>query len=77
MLNALKAMVDNAVDFFYPSESSSKARTSRQVSRPPCEDVPIFLEEFDEREFQIGVQTIAYMSNLSRLLRGQWDCLAQ
>jgi hypothetical protein len=26
-------------------------RDSRHVSRLPCKNVPIFLEEFDEREF--------------------------
>jgi hypothetical protein len=30
-------------------------RNSRHVSRLPCEDVPIFLEEFDEREFLFGI----------------------
>jgi hypothetical protein len=45
-------------------------RNSRHVSRLPCEGVPIFLEEFDEREFLFGIQIVAYMSNLGRL-RGQ------
>jgi hypothetical protein len=31
------------------------SRNSRHVSRLPCEDVPIFLEEFDERKFIFGV----------------------
>jgi hypothetical protein len=30
------------------------SRDSRHVSRIPCEDVPIFLEELDEREFYFG-----------------------
>jgi hypothetical protein len=51
-------------------------RNSRHVSRP-CEDVPIFLEEFEEREFLIGIQTIAYMSDLGRLLHGQWNGFAE
>jgi hypothetical protein len=50
---------------------------SRHVSRLPCEDVPIFLKEFDECEFLFRIQTIAYVSNLGRLLRGQWNCLAE
>jgi hypothetical protein len=29
-------------------------RNSRHISRLPCEDIPIFLEEYDEREFQFG-----------------------
>jgi hypothetical protein len=29
-------------------------RDSRHVSKLPCEDVPIFLDEFDEREFLLG-----------------------
>jgi hypothetical protein len=45
-------------------------RNSRHVSRLPCEDVPIFLKEFDEREFLFGVQVIAHMSNLGVLLHG-------
>jgi hypothetical protein len=34
-------------------------RNSRHVSRLPCKDVPIFLEEFGEREFLFGIQIIA------------------
>jgi hypothetical protein len=52
-------------------------RDSRHVSRLPCEDIPIFLEEFDKHEFLFGIQTIAYMSHLERFLRGQWGCLAE
>jgi hypothetical protein len=52
-------------------------RNSKHVSRLPCVDVPIFMEEFKEREFLFGIQTIAYMSNLGRLLCGQWNCLAE
>jgi hypothetical protein len=43
-------------------------RNSRHISRLSCEDVPIFLEEFDKHEFLFGSQTVAYMSNLGRLL---------
>jgi hypothetical protein len=46
-------------------------QTSRLVSRLLCEDVSIFLEEFDEREFLFGIQTIAYVSGLGRLLHRQ------
>jgi hypothetical protein len=46
-------------------------RDSRHVSRLPCKDVPIFLEEFDEREFLFGIQCVAYVSNIGRLLRRQ------
>jgi hypothetical protein len=52
-------------------------RNSSHLSRLPCEDAPIFLEEFDEREFLFGVQIVAYVSNLGRLLRGQWDSFAE
>jgi hypothetical protein len=45
-------------------------RNSRHVSRLPCEDASIFLEEFDEREFLFGIQTIAYVSDRARLLHG-------
>jgi hypothetical protein len=52
-------------------------RNSRHVSRLSCEDVPIFLEKFDEREFLFVVQIIAYVSNLGRLLHGQRDYFAE
>jgi hypothetical protein len=52
-------------------------RNSRHLSRLPCEDAPIFLEEFDEREFLFVVQIVAYVSNLGRLLRGQQDSFAE
>jgi hypothetical protein len=52
-------------------------RNSRHVSRLPCEDVPIFLEEFDECEFLFRIQTIAYVSNLGRLLYGQRNHLPE
>jgi hypothetical protein len=51
------------------------SRNSRHVSRLPCEDVPIFLEKFDEREFLFGIQIVAYVSNLGRFIRGQWNHL--
>jgi hypothetical protein len=41
-------------------------RDSQHVNRLPCKDVPIFLEEFDEREFLFGIWTVAYMSHLRR-----------
>jgi hypothetical protein len=43
-------------------------RDSRHVSRLPCEDVLIFLEEFDECEFLFGVQIITHVSNLGGFL---------
>jgi hypothetical protein len=52
-------------------------RNSRYVSKLSCKDAPIFLEEFDEREFLFRVQIIAYVSNLGRLLRGQQDSFAE
>jgi hypothetical protein len=52
-------------------------RNSRYVNRLPCKDVPILLEEFDEHEFLFGVQIIAYVSNLGRLLHGQQDSFAE
>jgi hypothetical protein len=48
-------------------------RDSQLVSRLPCKDVPIFLEEFDEREFLFGIQGVAYVSNLGRFLHRQRD----
>jgi hypothetical protein len=34
-----------------------------------CKDVSIFLEEFDEREFLFGIQTIPHMSDLEGLIQ--------
>jgi hypothetical protein len=48
-------------------------RNTRHVSRLPCEDVPIFLDEFDEREFLFGIQTIPHMNNLGGLISVEWD----
>jgi hypothetical protein len=48
-------------------------RDSWHVIRLPCEDVPIFLEEFDAREFLFRIQVITHVSNLGRFLRGQGD----
>jgi hypothetical protein len=52
-------------------------RNSRHVSRLPYEDVSIFLEEFDEREFLFGIHIVAYLSNIGRLLRRQRNHLAE
>jgi hypothetical protein len=52
-------------------------RNSRHVSRLPSEDVPIFLEEFGEREFLFGIQIVAYVTSLGRFLRGQRNRLAE
>jgi hypothetical protein len=43
-------------------------RDCKYVSRLPCKDVPIFLEEFDEREFLFRLHTIPHMSNLGGLI---------
>jgi hypothetical protein len=50
---------------------------SRHVSRLPCEGVPIFLEEFDEREFLFRIQIVTYVSNLGRFHHGQRNRLAK
>jgi hypothetical protein len=42
-LNALKAMVDNAVAFFYPGESSSKACTPQMLDSLPVRSQEIML----------------------------------
>jgi hypothetical protein len=52
-------------------------RDSRHVSRLPCKDVHVLLEEFDKREFLFGFQCVAYVSNLGRLLPRQWYLLAE
>jgi hypothetical protein len=43
-------------------------RNSRHVSWLPSDDVPSFLEEFDEHKFLFGVQTIPHVSNLIKLI---------
>jgi hypothetical protein len=43
-------------------------RNSRHGIMLPCEDVPIFLEKFDEHELLFGVQIITHMSNLRGFL---------
>jgi hypothetical protein len=52
-------------------------RDSWHVSRLPCEDIPIFLEEFDEHEFLFGIQGVAYVSNHGRFLRRQQNLFAE
>jgi hypothetical protein len=53
------------------------SRNSWHVSKLSCEDIPIFLEEFDEQEFLFRIQTIPHMSDLGGLIRGQHNCLAE
>jgi hypothetical protein len=48
-------------------------RNSWHVSGLPCEDVPIFLEKFDEREFLFAIQIVSHVSNLGGLTREQLD----
>jgi hypothetical protein len=52
-------------------------RGSRHVHRFACKDVPIFLEEFDEREFLFGIQRVAYVGNLGRFFRRHWYLLVE
>jgi hypothetical protein len=52
-------------------------RNSKHVSRLPHEDVPIFMEEFDDREFLFGIEIFAYVSNLGRLLHRQQNRLTE
>jgi hypothetical protein len=52
-------------------------RNSRHISRLPCGDVPIFLGEFDEREFLFGIYTIFHTSNLGGLIQRLWDHLVE
>jgi hypothetical protein len=50
---------------------------SRHANRLPCEDVPIFLEEFDEWDFLFGIQIIVDVSNLGWFLCGKRNHLAE
>jgi hypothetical protein len=53
------------------------SRNSWHVNGLPCEDVPIFLEEFDDRKFLFGIQIVSHMSNLGGLTREQRDGLVE
>jgi hypothetical protein len=52
-------------------------RNSKHVSRLPCEGVPIFMEEFDERKLLFGIQIVADVRNLGRPLHGQRNHLVE
>jgi hypothetical protein len=52
-------------------------RNSRHVSELPCEDVPIFLEEFDESEFLFGIQIVSHMSDFGGVTGRKRNCLAE
>jgi hypothetical protein len=52
-------------------------RNSRHINKLPCEDIPIFLEEFDESEFLFRIQVVPHMDDLRGLARGQRDGLAE
>jgi hypothetical protein len=43
-------------------------RNSRHVSRLPCENISILLEEFDECEFLFRIQIIPHMRDLGGLI---------
>jgi hypothetical protein len=42
-----------------------------------CEEVPILMEEFDEREFLFRIIIVAYVRNLGRFIHGQRTDLAE
>jgi hypothetical protein len=52
-------------------------KNSQHVSIFPYEDIPIFLEKFDEHEFLFRIETVPQMSDLGGLIRGEWNCLAE
>jgi hypothetical protein len=52
-------------------------RNSWYVSGLPCEDAPIFLEEFDECKFLFGIQIASHMSNLRGVTQEQLDGLVE
>jgi hypothetical protein len=52
-------------------------RNSRHVNKVLCEDVPIFLEEFDECEFIFRIQIVPHMSDLGGLIQEEWKCIAE
>jgi hypothetical protein len=51
-------------------------RNSWDINGLPCEDVPIFLEEFDECEFLFRMKIVSHVSNLGGFTQEQWDDLA-
>jgi hypothetical protein len=48
---------------------------SWHVSRIPCKDIPIFLDEFDERKFLFRVQIVPYVHDLRGVTQEQLDNL--
>jgi hypothetical protein len=52
-------------------------RNSRNVGGLPCEDVPILLEEFDERRILFRFQIVPRMSDLRGVTRGEWNSLVE
>jgi hypothetical protein len=42
-----------------------------------CNEVHIFLEDFDEHEFLFRIHTVSHMSDLGGLIRGEWNCLVE
>jgi hypothetical protein len=47
------------------------SKNSQHVSIFPYEDIPIFLEKFDEHEFLFRIETVPQMSDLGGLIRGE------
>jgi hypothetical protein len=52
-------------------------RNYRHVNRLPCEYVPTFLEEFDEREFLFRIQIVPYMRNFGGVTQRKWNGLVE
>jgi hypothetical protein len=59
-LNALKAMVNNAVAFFYPGESSSNARTPQMLDYLPTRSQEIILANM----WQLASLTLGILKSL-------------
>jgi hypothetical protein len=53
------------------------SRNSRHINKLPCEDIPIFLEEFDKSKFLFRIQVVPHMDDLRGLAQGQRDGLAE
>jgi hypothetical protein len=52
-------------------------RNSKHISRCPCTDVPIFLEEFDECDFLFRIQIISHESDLRGFILEKWNGLVE
>jgi hypothetical protein len=52
-------------------------RNSRHANMLSCEDVSIFIKEFNEREFLFEIQIIPLVRDFRGVTRREWNSLAE